>query len=709
MGARAHGPRYRLRPRRPARRVNTVTARVRTATEFAVLAVFVAATLLLLDAVFDGFALRDSPGDSLLVAVLRALAVAAVFGLLNALLWPLLLRAMLWIGPLLLFGVVFAGSAAMFLLATYLVPVATIRGVGETVLTTVALSLVTALVSGAIAARHDDAYRTMAVRRQRRLLRRHGEEEVGGPPGLLIVQLDGLGHDVLRHAIADGHVPHLAELVRSGSHHLVPWHTDWSSQTGASQLGIFYGDNGDVPAFRWYDKGLGRVVVSNRPDSAAYLEGLRAHRRGLLAGGGASRGNLFSGGADDTILVLSRMNGPNLGGGTAYGAYFVDPANATRTGVRFTAEVARELRQSWRQRRQNILPRVGRGGLYPFVRAFSTVVLTDVVVAAVIADLVKGREVVYTDLVGYDEVSHHSGVGRPETLAVLRKLDAEVGMLRAVLEETRRQYHLVLLSDHGQSQGATFRQRYGRTLRELVRDLCALGPLEHDPHSLRSHHRLLAQGIDDEIGAAGRGAEGREFAAAALHSSAAAPEAHQRTDEPVVLASGNLGMVSFPWIPGRATAEQVTRAYPRLLDELRAHPGVGFVLIARESGGSVVLGAGGSVEVDTGRVRGRDPLAPFGPWALERVRRTDSFRNTPDIMVNSAYFEQTGEVAAFEEQVGSHGGMGGPQSTAFLLHPAELPPPPSPLFGAEAVHRVLAHWRGLAHEPPGPDPGGDGQ
>jgi hypothetical protein len=96
--------------------------------------------------------------------------------------------------------------------------------------------------------------------------------------------------------------------------------------------------------------------------------------------------------------------------------------------------------------------------------------------------------------------------------------------------------------------------------------------------------------------------------------------------------------------------------------------------------------------LDEDRVEGEDPLAPFGPNAARHVRRTDGFAHCADLMVNSTYWRHLDEVAAFEELVGSHGGMGGTQSFPFVLHPVELAVPEEELVGAEAVHRQLRRW-----------------
>jgi hypothetical protein len=60
-------------------------------------------------------------------------------------------------------------------------------------------------------------------------------------------------------------MPTVARWLGTGgdrpTHRLTPWRTDWSSQTGASQLGILHGSNFDVPAFRWYEKARHEVMV----------------------------------------------------------------------------------------------------------------------------------------------------------------------------------------------------------------------------------------------------------------------------------------------------------------------------------------------------------------------------------------------------------------------------------------------------------------
>ncbi|HEX5567738.1 MAG TPA: phage holin family protein [Streptomyces sp.] len=670
-----------------------------------VLAVWAVSTLtmLVLAGVLPDFRLQSADGDSATRIGITAALGAGAFGLLSALVWPVLVRALLLVPALVLGVLVFFLNGSLLWVALGLLP----DGRGEAdpqtaVVVAAVMSAASSATSTFLAVRDDGAYRRRMARLADRRWRRSGRREVPTTPGTVFLQLDGLGYDVLRDAV-DGTgrsgggplMPNLAAMC-GHTHRLTPWHTDWSSQTGSSQLGILHGSNEDVPAFRWYEKGTGEVMTSNRPSSAAELQRRAAARSGhpgLLAHDGASRGNLFSGGAAQVALVLSvaARRGRHNRSRAGYFAYFSDPANATRTAVSFVAEVVREVCQSTRSRLRKERPRVGRGGLYPFIRAFATVVQRDVVVASVIGDMLSGRTAVYADLVAYDEVAHHSGPRGRDTHQVLRRLDRAVGMIAEVAERAPRPYRLVLLSDHGQSPGETFAAYYGLTLEDLVRAGCGL-PVSRRARSSAS------------------GAEARAAARAALHRPEDGPRAEPRRPTgpgPVVLGSGNLGLVSFPDIPGRAVREEIDRRHPALLRALADHPGIGFLLVHSAGHGPVVLGAHGSEHrLATGEILGEDPLAPYGPHAATVVRRTAGFSNTADIMVNSALDPATGSVHAFEEQIGSHGGLGGEQSRAFLLSPLLLSPPAGhvngqvnghgsehgELVGAEQVHRVLRRW-----------------
>ncbi|MGP4011249.1 alkaline phosphatase family protein [Streptomyces sp. 4N124] len=646
-------------------------------------------TMLVLAGLLPDFQLRSADGDSATDIAVTAAFGAGAFGVLSAVVWPLLVRLLLLVPALVLGLLVFFLNGGLLLVALRLNPTERGAVAWETgVVVAAVMSAVASATGGALAVRDDDAYR-------RRLYRLADRRRGSGPPcpathGTVFLQLDGVGHDVLLDAVGKGLMPTVARWLGTGdrprpTHRLTPWRTDWSSQTGASQLGILHGSNHDIPAFRWYEKDRREVMVSNRPTSAAELQRRAVERTGdagLLSADGASRGNLFSGGADEQALVLSiatKRRGRENRSRAGYFAYFSDPANAVRTALSFLAEVGREIGQSTRARFCKVRPRVKRGGLYPFIRAFATVVERDVVVAAVMGDMLAGRTAVYADLVAYDEVAHHSGPMSRDAEKVLERLDRALALIEKVAEHAPRPYRIVVLSDHGQSPGETFRARYGLSLGDLVRAGCGL-PV---PRKAQRTHS---------------GAEARAAVRAALRrpvEEGGEQYRPSRRSEPLVLASGNLGLVSFPDVPHRMSKEEIDARHPALLTTLANHPGIGFVLVRSEQHGGVVLGPYGT-EIPLDRLdEDPGPLKDFGPGAADAVRRTHSFPHTADIMVNSWYDPADGEVLAFEEQIGSHGGLGGAQAKPFLLSPVALSAPldgARELAGAEHIHHVLRRW-----------------
>ncbi len=664
---------------------------MRTVRRAALVLLLDAAILLVLAQLLGGFQL-DGFG--------AALGVAIGIGLLNALIWPALARIALPLTVLSLGAAALVLNGLLVAFAVDLIPGAEIDGVLDGIAITVAMAALTALAYSLLSIDEDESWHRNVVRRQARRRRQVTESEV---PGVLFLEIDGLAHDVLLRAIENGGAPTLAAWVRSGSHRLRVWETDWSSQTGACQAGLLHGDNDDMPAFRWWEKERGAAIVTNHPRDAEEIERRHSDGHGLLHADGASRANILSGDAPHSMLTMSTALHRRRPIGRDYAAYFARPYAVARTFVLALAEVARERRAARRQVRDDVRPRIARNRRYALMRAWATVVQRDLQVATVIGDVLSGRPVLYTTFLAYDEVAHHSGVERQDTLAVLHDLDRQIARVAAACEEAPRPYRLVVLSDHGQSQGETFRDRYGETLEDLVRSACdadSVAAVEGGDDDASSYLStgLTEMARDDTVAARTIRAatRGRRVDGAIVVGSERRREVEEEhrgeLPELSVLASGCLGLISFPREPGRLSLERIEALYPRLLPALREHPGVGFVLVRSARDGALAIGADGTRYLEGDRVLGEDPLAPFGPNAAAHLIRTDGFSHCADLMVNSTYWSELGEVAAFEQLVGSHGGMGGTQSYPFVLHPADLEWPREGAVGAERVHRIFRAW-----------------
>ncbi len=409
---------------------------------------------------------------------------------------------------------------------------------------------------------------------------------------------------------------------------------------------------------------------------------------------------MFSGDADDALYTFSRLR---LGGGPTRQrliSLFATPHGLIRIIGLFIADVIREIRSARVAERDGIEPKGHRGGIYPLLRASVTVGLTEITTAALAGDIHRGLPVTYVDFVGYDEVAHHSGIRRPESLDTIRMIDDRIRRVCLGFADAPRPYEVVVLSDHGQTQGATFLQRYGYTLEELIERLATDRAVFAPPmvtEGWGNVNGLLTDVVTDDGSVASRVARRalrRHIRDGEVQLGAGREIDHEdHTDEVIVLASGNLGLVSFTEFPQRATLAAIEARHPGLIAGLAEHPGVGFVMVrSAADDAAIVLGAEGAHHLASGRVEGVDPLLPFGPNAARHLRRTDRFTNCPDLLVNSFFDAETEEGAAFEELIGFHGGLGGLQTSPFVLAPASMEVPDHPLIGAEAIHELLSGW-----------------
>ena len=138
---------------------------------------------------------------------------------------------------------------------------------------------------------------------------------------------------------SDGSAPAMASWIADRGYRLSEWETDLSSQTGASQAALLLGSNEDIPAFRWVEKEYGTAdrVLRRRP-TAPRSSARHSTGDGLLADGGASRGNLLSGDAEETILTVSRTDAEKRAN-PGYRAFLANGFNVTRALVLFFWEV----------------------------------------------------------------------------------------------------------------------------------------------------------------------------------------------------------------------------------------------------------------------------------------------------------------------------------------------------------------------------------
>jgi uncharacterized membrane protein YvlD (DUF360 family) len=520
-------------------------------------------------------------------------------------------------------------------------------------------------------------------------------------PGLVILQIDGLAHPILAGRMRAGSVNTLAGWVRDGSHKLSRWEAILPSMTSGSQAGILHGNNDGIPAFRWYERDREHLMASSNPADAQLIVSRISNGEGLLSNNGASICNLMTGDATRSYLTTAsiKAEGGGIGDSKAFMSFFFSPTGYLRSFTLFLGEFFKELIQARRTRRSGIRPQMHRGLKYAGMRAASNVILRDVNTALIIEEMYRGTNVIYADFTDYDELAHHCGPERVESFEALDGVDAAIATLVKATEEAPRPYKFIVLSDHGQSLGATFLQRYGVGLGEFVRSLMS-GRATIIESKTKAEGSVFVNSFLSEI-TRSKGV-GPSVARAALKSrttdgvvdldAAESEPAIADASSIAVVGSGNLGLVYFTGHDQRLTVEELEELHPGLVAAVAAHPGVAMLMVRSKAHGAVVFGPNGTRYLDEDRVEGEDPTTLFGPHTIMSLKREDAMVHAPDLLLLSQYDPELGEVAAFEELIGSHGGLGGPQTEPFILHPTEWQLDEDVPLGAPAIYRNIRRW-----------------
>ncbi len=613
---------------------------------------------------FLGLGIKLSSFDDILLLVL-------FIGLLNSILWPLLTRIAM---P---FLVLTFGFGALILNGFLLEEFAPLFGIviqgPAIILAPLAMAAVTTILSSLITIDDDSSY-YRAVFNDAKKKRK---AEVKDYPGVIIVEIDGLAYEVLREAVERGEMPTVKEMIESKEYTLRMWETDLSSQTGASQAGILHGNNEGIVAFRWIEKANGNQMMQcSGITKVPELEERISNGDGLLVDNGASRSNLFSGDTDNVIFTFSKIMDFGKLYNKAWYSVFSNPSNFARIIALFLGDMVREIWSQITHSLRDVRPRINRGIVYIPTRAATNVFMREINTSTLIGDMMIGDvDVAYSTYLGYDEIAHHSGVRDSDAWIALRQMDRQIKHLIDANKYSPRDYQFVIQSDHGQTNGATFTQRYGETFEDFVKSLL--------PEDMSMFAKMTSND-DHFVG------DYTPFSRKEKKIAKEEKEAQELSDsEVIVLASGNLAMIYLTQWSQRLTYEELNSYFPELIPGIINNEYVGFILVNSAEHGDLAIGKNGTYYLDSGKIDGENPLEGFGDNIVRHLKRTSSFEHTPDILVNSFYDEKSDEVCAFEELVGSHGGAGGDQSKPFILYPSSWNVSDDDIIGAESIYKLL--------------------
>ncbi len=571
------------------------------------------------------------PGISFVTAepitdLANVFAAAFLLGIVNLLIRPIILLFARPLGFIAVFVLGFFVNAIALMLTSWLLPTFEVSGLLSAVIGGLVFSAINMILTGILEVQDEGSFYQGLIERLAR--RQPYEDPDPHSRGLVMMEIDGLSYHHLKKAIADGRMPTLKRMMQKEGYELSRVDCGIPSQTSACQAGIMFGDNSDIPAFRWYDKDEQKLYVSG--NDAAELNGRYAHGNGLMRGG-SSINNMLNGDAQKSLLTLADLftADDEQKKQRAEDVYLLmlNPYFLTHTIVLFLADVVREIWQGWQQRRKDVTPRLNRlAHAYPFVRAATTVFMRDISANLTKLDIIRGAPSIYVTWPGYDEVAHHSGPWTADAFKVLATYDSVIAQIDdAIKNKAPRPYELIILSDHGQSFGATFKQRYGVSLKEFIEQQLPQGTTVAQSMGGDTGVTSLTAVSGElenihETGVGGRtgravAKRGKKMLDSGARRREEAEGAGDIAQEAQVTAygSGNLAQVYFDLYPRRIKLNELNEAYPGMVDALVRHEGIGFVCGYGDDGAPVVLGKKGSRNLHTGEVSGEDPLLPYAP------------------------------------------------------------------------------------------------
>lgn len=459
---------------------------------------------------------------------------------------------------------------------------------------------------------------------------------MGKLKGLVIIHVDGLGHTYFESALRQGQMPFVAKLIQNEDYQTYRYRCGLPSTTPFCQAGILYGDNSEIPSFRWWDKQAGMPVSFGGFSSFKHVAHKYFHGCEPLTRGGASIATCFPDSSRSAYRIGYREHGRSLRG-QDFSQKRVLKSWASNP-LHLLDWARRGVWQIWKANVQYVRT-VMRG--HPVAKTYliadmlEEILLHQLTGFAVIQAMEQNYPVIYGAFYAYDETSHAFGPTADYSFRILRHID---NTIRRIAERRwhpgtdARDYEMVILSDHGQVETIPYEREYGRRLGELVAEWLPT----YEINEQKGKHIGRQDAIDGHI---------------------------------ELMYSGGLAHFYFRDISWRLQHDEIEERFPGLIGQVARAPGIGFVL-TREGRRNIITHAADQCEFVNGDQLGRPArewLAQYDDPAIiaRQLDKMNAFQRAGDLILFGKALDQ--HQINFENQVGGHGSLGGEQMFPFLL------------------------------------------
>ena len=467
---------------------------------------------------------------------------------------------------------------------------------------------------------------------------------------LVVLHIDGLGADSLQKALDRGDMPFLRTFMETEGYEIHRYRCGLPSTTPFAQAGILYGDNREIPSFRWWDRE--RRVVVQFGAAATFKKVADKYFAGThpLTKGGACIAACYPAEAADDFGISYQdrtyaQEPKSRSAATVLLPYLLNPANVGDWLWQLLAVGARTGRDVVEARASRRHP----ARSYVATDVAEEVFVHHLTRYAVVKAMREGFSPIYAGFYAFDETAHAFGPTDVSAERVLKHVDHTIGKVARARDGA---YELVLLSDHGQVDTTPFKAAQGKNFGAVLAQLLP--------------------------GFRIREVKGKEYGP---------PESEARG---VLLAalSGGAAHLYFQGETQRMDARSVRERHPGLMDGLARLPQVAMVML-RDGEEDVFVSARGETRGDGVRAW----LGAYDDAAIlrEQLGRLNTFKACGDVVVFGSFVD--GKQVNFENQAGGHGSIGGEQLHPFVLAKKEWELDLSTITGAHQLHPVLCALR----------------
>lgn len=329
-------------------------------------------------------------------------------------------------------------------------------------------------------AKAESYYRRLRQRLSRREwairhLRLSTSEDTGEDPGLLLIQLDGLGRGELERALGAGRMPFLKRLLLRDDYKLHDFYSGLPSTTPAVQAELYYGVRAAVPAFAFFDRTKKKHGWMCDPEWAKDVEAACAAQGEGLLRGGSSWSCIYSGGSEPrecnfcatSISAEDVLRGRKIRNFLWFAAFHLPSAFLILLRLIFEMGVAVFDLFAGVARGERLVPELKMAAS----RVFIGTGLREVVRIGGAIDVTRGLPVVHVNFLGYDEQAHRRGPNSLLAHDSLRGIDSAIRSLYYAAQVSRRRdYSVWIFSDHGQEKTQSFADRAPGGIEQIVRE-----------------------------------------------------------------------------------------------------------------------------------------------------------------------------------------------------------------------------------------------